>query len=208
MTACGRSACRRYSKTRARTLRHGVRSMEHGFRVSALGRQGVAVRRGEYKKANPMYSWCDRKSMRKRILVMEVLMSSDRSRRRFLASTAATAVAGLVAVPRLSGLSASSALLASLTAGDSAGGAVIKPNADWKDQGVLALGRSPYAKLQSVPVHAVTIEPGFWSKRRTTNVQASIPTMRQELVEHGRMDNFLRLKGKSNEYVLCWRSCL
>ena len=125
-------------------------------------------------------------------------MSSDTSRRRFLASTAATAVAGLVAAPRLSARSGSNTFLASFAAGDNAGDAAAKPNIDWKDQGVLALGRSPYAKLQSVPVHAVTIEAGFWSKRRTTNVQASIPSMRQELVEHGRMDNFLRLKGKSN----------
>jgi len=76
------------------------------------------------------------------------------------------------------------------------------PNAtldpDWKDAGVIATRKSPYAKLHSVPVHAVTITPGFWSKRRETNVQSSIPSMRVELLEHGRMDNFLRLEGKSD----------
>src|SRR5258708_30886133 len=36
----------------------------------------------------------------------------------------------------------------------------------WRDQGILNLARSPYAKLCSVPVHAVTIEAGFWSPRR------------------------------------------
>src|ERR1700730_9684872 len=69
----------------------------------------------------------------------------------------------------------------------------------WRDQGILNLANSPYAKLHSVPVHAVTIEDGFWSKRRETNVKSSIPTMRDQLLEHGRMDNFRRLVGKSSE---------
>jgi DUF1680 family protein len=72
------------------------------------------------------------------------------------------------------------------------------PASAWRDQGVLNLAHSPYAKLRNVPVRAVTIEDGFWSKRRRTNVESSIPTMHQELVDHGRMDNFLRLVGNSN----------
>lgn len=69
----------------------------------------------------------------------------------------------------------------------------------WKDQGVLNLANSPYAKLHSVPVRAVSLEAGFWSKRRKINVESSIPSMRKELEEHGRMDNFRRLVGKSSE---------
>src|SRR5262249_17042029 len=69
----------------------------------------------------------------------------------------------------------------------------------WNYQGVLNLANSPYAKLQSVPVRAVTIEEGFWSKRRKTNVERSIPTMREQLEQHGRMDNYRRLVGKSKE---------
>ncbi len=68
----------------------------------------------------------------------------------------------------------------------------------WHDQGVLNLARSPYAKLHNVPVRAVTIGDGFWSKRRKTNVESSIPSMHQELLDHGRMDNFLRLTGASS----------
>ena len=67
----------------------------------------------------------------------------------------------------------------------------------WRDQGILNLAKSPYAKLHSVPVHAVTIEAGFWSPRRETNVNASIPSMGKLLEVNGRMDNFLRLTGKS-----------
>jgi DUF1680 family protein len=67
----------------------------------------------------------------------------------------------------------------------------------WRDQGILNLARSPYAKLRSVPVHAVTIEAGFWSPRRETNVTASIPSMGKLLEVNGRMDNFRRLTGKS-----------
>jgi DUF1680 family protein len=69
---------------------------------------------------------------------------------------------------------------------------------EWHDQGVLNLAHSPYAKLHNVPVRAVTVEDGFWSKRRKTNVESSIPSMHQELLDHGRMDNFLRLVGQSN----------
>jgi uncharacterized protein len=69
---------------------------------------------------------------------------------------------------------------------------------DWASAGIIATRKSPYAKLKSVPVQAVTINPGFWSQRRETNVAASIPSMRQELLDHGRMDNFLRLEGKSD----------
>ncbi|MBV9182382.1 MAG: glycoside hydrolase family 127 protein [Acidobacteria bacterium] len=48
-----------------------------------------------------------------------------------------------------------------------------------------------------MPVRSVTIEAGFWSKRRKTNVERSIPTMHDQLEHHGRMDNFRRLVGKS-----------
>ncbi len=68
----------------------------------------------------------------------------------------------------------------------------------WQDQGVLNLAKSPYAKLHTVPVRAVTIGEGFWSKRRKINVERSIPTMREQLEQHGRMDNFRRLVGKSS----------
>jgi DUF1680 family protein len=67
----------------------------------------------------------------------------------------------------------------------------------WRDQGVLNLAKSRYAKLHSVPVHAVTIETGFWSPRRETNVTRSIPSMGKLLEVNGRMDNFRRLTGKS-----------
>jgi len=67
----------------------------------------------------------------------------------------------------------------------------------WRDQGILNLAKSPHAKLRSVPVHAVTIQAGCWSPRRETNVNASIPSMGKLLEVNGRMDNFLRLTGKS-----------
>jgi uncharacterized protein len=67
----------------------------------------------------------------------------------------------------------------------------------WRDQGILNLAKSPYAKLHSVPVRAVTIEGGFWSPRRETNVTSSIPSMGKLLEVNGRMGNFRRLTGKS-----------
>jgi uncharacterized protein len=70
---------------------------------------------------------------------------------------------------------------------------------DWKNAGVTDFSNSPYAKLKTVPVRAVVIQDGFWSQRRKTNLVASIPSMHDELLEHGRMDNFLRLQGKSSQ---------
>lgn len=70
--------------------------------------------------------------------------------------------------------------------------------ADWKDEGVLYLDKSPYAKLRNIPVHAVTITEGFWGARRQTNVDSSIPSMEKLLEANGRMDNFLRLVGQSS----------
>jgi uncharacterized protein len=102
------------------------------------------------------------------------------SRRQFMVTTAAAGAA--VALPALT---------------RQAAGAPAPLDPDWGTAGVIATRHSPYAKLKSVPVQAVTIEHGFWSKRRATNVSSSIPSMRQELLDHGRMDNFLRLAGKS-----------
>jgi DUF1680 family protein len=67
----------------------------------------------------------------------------------------------------------------------------------WKDEGVLFLNKSPFAKLHNIPVHAVTIGSGFWGARRETNVNKSIPSMEKLLEANGRMDNYLRLVGKS-----------
>jgi uncharacterized protein len=72
------------------------------------------------------------------------------------------------------------------------------PESNWKDQGVLFLDKSPYAKLHNVPVHAVTITQGFWNPRRQTNVDKSIPSMEKLLEANGRMTNYLRLVGKSD----------
>jgi uncharacterized protein len=69
---------------------------------------------------------------------------------------------------------------------------------DWKDEGVLFVDKSPYAKLHNIPVRAVTITQGFWGERREINVDKSIPSMEQLLEANGRMRNFLRLVGKSD----------
>jgi len=53
---------------------------------------------------------------------------------------------------------------------------------------------SAYAKLRNVPVHAVTIESGFWSPRRK-QCDSSIPSWANSWSQR-RMDNFLRLPKK------------
>jgi DUF1680 family protein len=112
------------------------------------------------------------------------------SRRKFISTVASSAAVSYLASPPFS--------LALGKSGASAYGADSSA-VPWKDQGVLNLTNSPYAKLHNVPVRAVTIEEGFWAKRRKTNVESSIPTMREQLEQHGRMDNFRRLVGKSSE---------
>src|SRR5438874_10176459 len=117
------------------------------------------------------------------------------SRRQFLTTVASSTAAGVLARPALSFPSGSPLHSAGAFEVEAAGGTILA----WQDQGVINTANSPYAKLHSVPVRAVTIEEGFWSKRRKTNIERSIPTMRAELEEHGRMDNFRRLVGKSSE---------
>src|ERR1051326_9066646 len=125
-------------------------------------------------------------------------MGSDRkgfSRRRFLSTAVTSTAVSLLARP------AFSSALSSLTSAP-VGTAALDSAATslpWKDQGVLNLVNSPYAKLHTVPVRAVTITEGFWSKRRKINVEKSTPSMLTELEQHGRMDNYLRLVGKSRE---------
>lgn len=70
----------------------------------------------------------------------------------------------------------------------------------WRDHGVVNLTNSPHAKLHNVPVHAVTIQRGFWAQRRKVNVEKSIPSIRELLEANGYVDNFRRLsKGKKVE---------
>jgi DUF1680 family protein len=76
--------------------------------------------------------------------------------------------------------------------------ALTSSDADWKDEGILFVDKSPFAKLHNVPVHAVTIRKGFWGARREINVDKSIPSMEKLLEANGRMNNFRRLVGKSD----------
>jgi len=107
-------------------------------------------------------------------------MENAFSRRQFIAGTAAALVA-----PAFAGANADK---------DSTG----SPDSAWRGAGIADFSKSPYARLKPVPVRAVTIQDGFWAGRRVTNVTASIPTMHDELISHGRMENFLRLEGKSS----------
>lgn len=82
------------------------------------------------------------------------------------------------------------------------GGAFAAPSqqasADWREQGVLHLERSPHARLQNVPVRAFAMGEGFWAGRRKVNVERSLPTLLQLFEEHGVVDNFRRLSGRRN----------
>jgi uncharacterized protein len=120
------------------------------------------------------------------------MMNSRLSRRSFIATAAASVIPSALghAQPK-------AGALLSMLSEDAPQPA--PTGASWSDAGVIDVSRSPFAKLKSVPVKAVVIQDGFWSQRRTTNLAASIPSMRDELVAHGRMDNYLRLTGKSTE---------
>src|SRR5579862_7595718 len=64
--------------------------------------------------------------------------------------------------------------------------------------GIVDVTRSPYAKMHTVPIRAVRMGDGFWAGRRAINVEKSIPTLLDELEQHGIVDNFLRLEGRKN----------
>jgi DUF1680 family protein len=76
--------------------------------------------------------------------------------------------------------------------------AALPAAAPWRDQGIIHIDKSPYAKLHSVPVRAVTMGEGFWAPRRRAVSQVSIPTSLPLIEESGVMDNFRRLTGKKN----------
>jgi DUF1680 family protein len=109
---------------------------------------------------------------------------SQISRRAFVGSAISTAAVGSLPLDNL--------MAFSQQAGPSSS------DRNWKDEGVLFVDKSPYAKLHNVPVHAVTITEGFWGARRQINVDKSIPSMEQLLEANGRVKNFLRLVGKSD----------
>ncbi len=118
-------------------------------------------------------------------------MKNPITRRIFLAASAVS----LLPAATASVLPGQGGLMSVLNEADTTGTA---PHEDWRHTGVLDLSKSPYARLRTIPIAAVTIREGFWQKRRQTNVQSSIPSMHDELLAHGRMDNFLRLQGKSD----------
>ena len=67
----------------------------------------------------------------------------------------------------------------------------------WRNQGVIYLDKSPYAKLHTVPIHAVSLSGGFWAERRRVALDRSIPAAQQLLEVNGYVDNFRRIsKGK------------
>jgi len=67
----------------------------------------------------------------------------------------------------------------------------------WRGAAVIQVDRSPHVKLHGVPIHAVQVDEGFWQARMRINVERSIPSMLDELEQHGVMDNFRRLTGAS-----------
>jgi uncharacterized protein len=118
------------------------------------------------------------------------------SRREFVASAISTAAVS--ALPVRAALATSPARSEARGFAGQEGQDLLTDAPPWKDQGVLNLAKSPYAKLHTVPVRAVTIQSGFWATRREINVSKSIPSMHDLLEANGRMNNFRRLTGKSS----------
>ena len=117
------------------------------------------------------------------------------SRRRFVASATLTAAIASLPIHRLL---AEPAQTSAAAGNPSQASVVLTTTPGWKDQGIENLTKSPYARLRNIPVHAVTIQSGFWGQRREINVGKSIPTMHDLLEANGRMNNFRRLAGKSS----------
>ena len=112
------------------------------------------------------------------------------SRRQFVSRAAGVAA--------ISSLAPKSVFAATRTESSGSALSALPDEPTWKDQGVENLTKSPHAKLRDIPVHAVTIQSGFWGRRREINVTKSIPSMHDLLEANGRMNNFRRLVGKSS----------
>jgi|SRR5450755_1992305 hypothetical protein len=107
----------------------------------------------------------------------------EMSRRQFVTSAAAvTAISALPAGHAIAGVVGKAATLTSPLQSAVA----LTDNPNWRDQGVENLAKSPHAKLRNIPVRAVTIQNGFWGRRREINVTRSIPTMHDLLEANGR----------------------
>jgi len=117
------------------------------------------------------------------------------SRRKFIATAAASIVPSALAIAQ----GKNTRLMTALAAESKPSAMEKAEQSEWRYAGVIDLSNSPYAKLKTLPVRAVVIQDGFWSKRRSTNLMSSLPSMHDELLDHGRMNNFLRLEGKSKE---------
>ncbi len=65
-------------------------------------------------------------------------------------------------------------------------------------QSVISFNRSLNARLHPVPISAVKLPDGFWGTRTRLVVDRTLPILRQQLEEHGAIDNFLRVSGKKN----------
>jgi len=119
----------------------------------------------------------------------------EMSRRQFVASAITTATLASLPASQLFAVPAAGSALAG-PEGPTEPALMTTPA--WKDQGIENLSKSPHAKLRNIPVHAVTINSGFWAQRSEINVDKSIPSMHDLLEANGRMNNFRRLEGKSS----------
>jgi uncharacterized protein len=117
----------------------------------------------------------------------------EMSRRQFV--TSAAAVAAISSFPAGDAIAA---IAKERAPGATQTSVALTDQPGWRDQGVENLAKSPHAKLRDIPVRAVRIDGGFWGARREINVTQSIPTMHDLLEVNGRMNNFLRLVGKSD----------
>ena len=72
-------------------------------------------------------------------------------------------------------------------------------NKEWNiKRGVIILNdESPFYKLKSIPLSAVEMEKGFWKERMDKNRENGLLKLLQLFEEHGIVDNFRRLNGKS-----------
>ncbi len=68
-----------------------------------------------------------------------------------------------------------------------------------RNDAVIDLARSPFAKLKPVPLSAVQITDSFWSPRIKANREITLPSQLAHLEATGRLDNFRRASGKKPE---------
>ena len=66
------------------------------------------------------------------------------------------------------------------------------------EAGIVDTRGGEHFRLQTIPIRAIEMREGFWQPRMLANVREGMTTFLREMEEHGVVDNFRRISGRSD----------